>query len=84
MVFQDPMTSLNPVYKIGDQIVEPIRAHQDIDKAAGAPQGRRATRRGRASRMPETRAGHYPHEFSGGMRQRAMIAMALALRARAS
>ncbi len=77
MIFQDPMTSLNPVYRIGKQIAEPLRIHKNMSKGdawaaavellaqVGIPQA-------------EERARHYPHEFSGGMRQRAMIAMALA------
>jgi oligopeptide/dipeptide ABC transporter ATP-binding protein len=78
MIFQDPMTSLNPVYKIGDQIVEAILAHRDIDKAEANKKAVEAL--GSVGIPdPETRARHYPFEFSGGMRQRAMIAMALAL-----
>ena len=79
MVFQDPMTSLNPVYRVGDQIVEAIRAHRD-DVASARPAPARSscsTRSG--SPIAERRVDDYPHEFSGGMRQRAMIAMALAL-----
>jgi peptide/nickel transport system ATP-binding protein/oligopeptide transport system ATP-binding protein len=78
MVFQDPMSSFNPVQKIGDQIVEAIQAHHDMDKAAAH---RKAVEALGSVGIPdaETRAGHYPFEFSGGMRQRAMIAMALAL-----
>jgi oligopeptide/dipeptide ABC transporter ATP-binding protein len=78
MVFQDPMSSFNPVQKIGDQIVEAVLAHRDMDKSEAH---RRAVEALGSVGIPdpETRAGHYPFEFSGGMRQRAMIAMALAL-----
>jgi peptide/nickel transport system ATP-binding protein len=79
MVFQDPMTSFNPVYRIGNQIVEAIRAHRpDTSKKQGAE---RAVELFEAVGIPdaERRVDDYPHEFSGGMRQRAMIAMALAL-----
>jgi oligopeptide/dipeptide ABC transporter ATP-binding protein len=78
MVFQDPMSSFNPVQKIGDQIIEAILAHRDMDKSEAH---RRAVEALGSVGIPdpETRAGHYPFEFSGGMRQRAMIAMALAL-----
>ena len=77
IIFQDPLSALNPVHRVGDQIAEMIQAHQDVnDRQAktraielldlvGIPQ-------------PTTRARQYPHEFSGGMRQRAMIAMAVA------
>jgi oligopeptide/dipeptide ABC transporter ATP-binding protein len=78
MVFQDPMTSLNPVYKVGRQIVEAIRTHTDLsDKEAHD----RAVEMLRQVGIPEAerRVDNYPHEFSGGMRQRAMIAMSLAL-----
>jgi peptide/nickel transport system ATP-binding protein len=78
MVFQDPMSSFNPVYRIGDQIVEAIRAHRDLSRAEGR---RRAVELLDSVGIPdpERRVDGYPHEFSGGMRQRAMIAMALAL-----
>jgi peptide/nickel transport system ATP-binding protein/oligopeptide transport system ATP-binding protein len=79
MVFQDPMTSFNPVYRLGSQIVEAIRAHRpDVGKAAGRA---RAVELLDSVGIPdaERRVDDYPHEFSGGMRQRAMIAMALAL-----
>jgi peptide/nickel transport system ATP-binding protein len=77
MIFQDPLSALNPVHRIGDQIIEMIRSHQDVSEAVavkraielldvvGIPQ-------------PDQRARQYPHEFSGGMRQRVMIAMAIA------
>jgi oligopeptide/dipeptide ABC transporter ATP-binding protein len=78
MVFQDPMSSFNPVHKIGDQIIEAIQAHRDLDKSAAKE---KAIESLRSVGIPdaERRADHYPFEFSGGMRQRAMIAMALAL-----
>ena len=77
MIFQDPLSALNPTHKIGHQVAEMIRAHNDMSKTAawaraielldivGIPQ-------------PRTRASQYPHEFSGGMRQRVMIAIAIA------
>lgn len=76
MIFQDPMTSLNPVFKVGDQISDVIRRHQGLNKKEA---------RKKAIEMlkmvgipsPEERYNNYPHEFSGGMRQRAIIAMAL-------
>jgi len=80
MIFQEPMTSLNPVHRIGDQIAEAMRAH---DRAAPARELRgRAIEALRRVRIPapETRLDDYPHQLSGGMRQRVMIAMALACR----
>jgi len=76
MIFQDPMTSLNPVHKIGDQLAEAMRLHEDVSKK---------TARARALDLlkavgiprPERRLDDYPHQFSGGMRQRVMIAMSL-------
>ncbi|HVD86668.1 MAG TPA: ABC transporter ATP-binding protein [Solirubrobacterales bacterium] len=78
MIFQDPMTSFNPVYKVGDQIVEAIRAHRDLSRAQGRE---RAIEMLDSVGIPDAarRIADYPHEFSGGMRQRAMISMALAL-----
>jgi peptide/nickel transport system ATP-binding protein/oligopeptide transport system ATP-binding protein len=76
MIFQDPMTSLNPVYRIGEQIVEAIQAHEKVDKRVAK---RRAVELLKQVGIPnpESRVDDFPHQFSGGMRQRAMIAMAL-------
>jgi peptide/nickel transport system ATP-binding protein len=77
MIFQEPMTSLNPVLTIGSQISEAVRLHQDLSRSAALD---KAVDMLRLVRIPEPaqRAGEYPHQLSGGMRQRAMIAMALA------
>ena len=77
MVFQDPLTSLNPLFRIGDQIIETIRTHADVSEAAA---------RDRAIELltevgiqgASQRIGAYPHQFSGGMRQRVVLALALA------
>ena len=78
MIFQDPMSSLNPVYRVGAQIIEMIQAHRDVTKAEALEQ---AVELMKSVGIPgaEERVHSYPHEFSGGMRQRVMIAMALAL-----
>jgi oligopeptide transport system ATP-binding protein len=76
MVFQDPMTSLNPVFTVGNQIREAIRIHQDVSKSE-AQEKTVEVLRDVGIANPEQGAKDYPHQFSGGMRQRAMIAMAL-------
>jgi oligopeptide/dipeptide ABC transporter ATP-binding protein len=76
MIFQEPMTSLNPVYTVGSQIVEAIRLHRDVSRSAAKS---RAVELLRSVGIPdpESRVNAYPHQLSGGMRQRVMIAMAL-------
>ena len=77
MIFQEPMTSLNPVYSIGNQIAETIRQHQDVTRADALAESVELLR---LVQIPaaEQRVSEYPHQLSGGMRQRVMIAMALA------
>ncbi len=76
MIFQEPMTSLNPVFTIGDQIMEAILFHQGLDKGEARRKAIEMLHRVKIP-SPETRIDSYPHQLSGGMRQRAMIAMAL-------
>jgi oligopeptide/dipeptide ABC transporter ATP-binding protein len=76
MIFQDPMTSLNPVYRIGEQIAEAIQAHEPVDKRTAHKRAVELLRQVGIPN-PESRVDDFPHQFSGGMRQRAMIAMAL-------
>ena len=76
MIFQDPMTALNPVYTIGWQIVEMIRTHEKISKKEAKERALKLLK-DMGIPLAEKRIDQYPHEFSGGMRQRAMIAMAM-------
>lgn len=79
MIFQEPMTALNPVMSIGRQLVEAIRAHEPLTVSQARARALEAVKAVRLS-QPEKRLEQYPHELSGGMRQRVMIAMAIALR----
>jgi oligopeptide/dipeptide ABC transporter ATP-binding protein len=81
MIFQEPMTSLNPAFTIGDQLVEAIVVHERVSAAAGRAHALELLRQVRIP-APEERFFEYPHKLSGGMRQRVMIAMALACRPR--
>ena len=76
MIFQDPMTSLNPYLRIQDQLIEPLLIHENISKAEAIERGIKALDDVGVP-APDKRIRQYPHEFSGGMRQRVMIAMAL-------
>jgi len=79
MIFQEPMTSLNPVYTIGSQLLEPLMLHRKMDKTTAWRQGLQLLARC-GIKEPEYRMNAYPHQLSGGQRQRIMIAMALACR----
>lgn len=79
MVFQDPMTALNPTLTVGQQIIETIRAHQNLAAEAARAAAIDWLKRAHVS-LPETRLGQYPHELSGGIRQRVMIAIAFSCR----
>ncbi len=79
MVFQDPLTSLNPLYRIGDQLIETITTHADMSAAAARAQAL-ALLSEVGIPAPDTRIDDYPHQFSGGMRQRVVLALALARR----
>jgi len=81
MIFQEPMTSLNPVFTIGDQIMEAVLLHQNVSKRNAKEIAIAAIEKVRIDDAAR-RFDQYPHEFSGGMRQRVMIAMALACRPR--
>ncbi len=76
MIFQEPMSSLNPVFTVGEQIAEAVQLHQGLERQAARERAIEMLRRVRIAR-PEQRVDEYPHQFSGGMRQRAMIAMGL-------
>src|SRR3712207_6339630 len=77
MIFQEPMTSLNPVFRVGEQIIESVRLHQGLNKRDARDKAIDMLRLVGIP-IPEQRIDEYPHQLSGGMRQRVMIAIALA------
>ena len=76
LIFQDPMTRLDPLFTIKQHFIETIRSHEDVSKREARERARKALA---SMGIPESRLGNYPHEFSGGMRQRIMIAMSLVM-----
>ncbi|MEZ5478107.1 MAG: ATP-binding cassette domain-containing protein [Thiolinea sp.] len=81
MIFQEPLTSLNPIYRVGEQVAEIIQVHRPMSKKQARAEVLRLFQEVQLP-DPEMRLGQYPHEMSGGQRQRVMIAMALASQAR--
>ena len=77
MIFQEPMTSLNPVYTVGNQLMEPLLRHRQMNRGEARREAVRLLERTEIHN-PEGRLNAYPHQLSGGQRQRVMIAMALA------